>query len=129
MDSLPQPNELIGLFVAVVAALAFVSYLLYAKGMDAGLSRRRVWRTLAAVWLVVLGLLAVLLALRAVIGTPVVEGSTFGGISVAQMTPAKWALLAVAIVVVCAAALWLRQAIAAFDGHKPAHPDRWVWPL
>jgi hypothetical protein len=124
MDSLPQPNELIGLFVAIAAALAFVSYLLFAKGMEAGLSRRRVYRTLVAVWIVVLGLLALLFGVRALVGTPLVSGGPAeGGLSLAQMTPAKWALTALAIVLVCVGGSWLRRTVQAFERvPRPAKP-------
>lgn len=115
-SSLPSIPEIIGLFVAVVLALAFVSYLLYAKGRDIGLPRQRITRSLIAIWAVTLCLLALLFGLRALIGTPVIEGTpSTGGISIAQMTPAKWALVALAAALVVGASLWLRGVIEQFE--------------
>lgn len=120
MDALPSIPELIGLFVAVALALGFVSYLLYIRGMEAGMSRRRVRRTLVAVWLVVFGLLAALLGLRVLVGTPLVAGSpTEGLVSVAHMTPAKWVLTALAVVLVATGAWWLRRTVQAFETRPP----------
>jgi hypothetical protein len=34
------------------------------------------------------------------------------------MTPGKWALLAVTVIVVCGGALWLRKSVAAFEPPK-----------
>lgn len=116
MESLPSVPEIVGLFVAVSLALGFISYMLYAKGRDVGLPRRRVTRTLVAVWAVTLCLLAMLFCLRALIGTPVIAGSpSAGGISVAQMTPAKWALVALAAALVIAVSIWLRGVVQQFE--------------
>lgn len=116
MASLPTVPELIGLFAGVSVALAVCTYLLYARGMASGMSPQRIWRSLISIWTVVLGMLVFLFVVRAIIGTPLIAGSpTAGGISIAQMTPSKWGLLAVTIVVICAGALWLRRSVAAFE--------------
>ncbi|MGE5530735.1 MAG: hypothetical protein ACM3VW_01290 [Bacteroidota bacterium] len=116
MDSLPTIPELIGLFLGVSMALALCTYLLYARGMSSGMSPRRIWRNLISIWVVVLGMLVFLFVVRALIGTPLVSGSATGaGLSFAHMTPAKWALLAVTIIIICTGALWLRKSVAAFE--------------
>lgn len=116
MDSLPSVREIIGLFVAVIFALGFVSYMLYAKGRDMGLPRPRITRTLVGVWAVTLGMLAMLFGIRALIGTPLIEGTpSSGGIAIAQMTPVKWALVAVAAALVVGVSLWLRGVIQQFE--------------
>ena len=116
MNSIPSIPELIGLFLGVSMALALVTYLLYARGMSSGMSPRRLWRSLISIWVVVLGMLVFLFVIRAIIGTPLIAGSpTAGGISIAHMTPPKWALLAVTIIIICAGAFWLRRSVAAFE--------------
>jgi hypothetical protein len=113
---MPSFSETVGLIVALAMGLAFISYLLYARGMDAGFPRRHMLRTVALLWLVVYGVLALLFAVRWLIGTPLVEGSvTMGGLSFATLTPAKWALLVVAIIAVSAAGLWLRATVQSFE--------------
>jgi len=72
-------NEAIAMFVAVLMALGLVSFLAYAKMAQAGLPPRRRQQTLGAVWLLVLGLIALLLALRVLSGGPVIGGSPTGG--------------------------------------------------
>lgn len=112
MDSLPPVPEIIGLFVAIILALIFMSYMLYAKGRDAGLPRQRVTRMVVGVWVMMFAMLAMLFGLRALIGTPIVEGSpSTGGISIAHMTTAKWIMVAVAAALVAAASLWLRGVV------------------
>lgn len=126
MGALPPLNEMIGLFVATALALAFVSYLLYARGMDAGVARRRVWRTIALFWVLSLGLMTLLFGVRALIGTPLVEGSPTegGGLSFAQMNPLRWGLLAVAMGAVAAGACWLRRLVQSLEGRPPTPPKR-----
>jgi hypothetical protein len=116
MASLPTIPELIGLFVGVSMGLALCTYLLYVRGMASGMSPRRIWRSLISIWVVVLGMLVFLFVVRAIIGTPLIAGTpTAGGISIAQMTAAKWGLLAVTIVVICVGAFWLRRSVAGFE--------------
>lgn len=125
MSSLPTTSELLGLAVAITAALAFLSYLMFAKAMDAGLGRRRAYRLLGGLWALVWGMLVVLFAARAFVGTPLLEGSAAEGIiSPAQLSPADWAAVAVAIAVIFAGLLGLRKIVRVLDPPQSSAPPR-----
>ncbi|MEI6501919.1 MAG: hypothetical protein WCP21_12940 [Armatimonadota bacterium] len=131
MSSLPSTSEMLGLVVAIAAALAFISYLMYAKGMDTGLSRRRTYRLLGELWVLIWGMLVLLFAARAFVGTPLLEGSVSEGIiSPAQLAPAHWAAIAVAVAVIFAGLLYLRKIVLVLDPPrthakaKPLPPDQ-----
>ena len=131
MSSLPSTSEMMGLAVAIATALAFLSYLMYAKAKDTGLSRWRAYRLLAELWVLVWGLLAVLFATRAFVGTPLLEGSASEGIiSPAQLSPAHWAAITVAVAVIFAGLLYLRKIIRVLDPppvsakREPLPPDQ-----
>ncbi|MEI6502764.1 MAG: hypothetical protein WCP21_17280 [Armatimonadota bacterium] len=129
MASLPSTSELIGLAVAITAALALLSYLMYAKARDTGLSRRRAYRLLAELWVLIWGMLVVLFATRVFVGTPLLEGSVSEGlISPAQLSTADWVALTIAVVVLFAGLLYLRKIIRVLDpppaGIRNLPPDQ-----
>lgn len=110
-------NELIGLAVAVAIALGLLSLLLWAKGLSAGLPRRRVRSALLSLWLIVFGLVALLVVLRTMIGSPIVTGSyAEGGVSLATLTALQWVLVIASAALVIGAAIWTRRLLTPFMG-------------
>lgn len=131
MSSLPSTSEMMGLAVAIAAALALLSYLMYAKAIDTGLPRRRAYRLLAELWALVWGMLVVLFAARAFVGAPLLEGSASEGIiSPARLTTAHWAAIALAVAVIFAGVLYLRKLVRVLDPppvsakREPLPPDQ-----
>lgn len=125
MQSLPPVNELIGLAVAIASALAFVSYMLYAKARDNGMSARRAFGLLTEVWGLTFALLGLLFLTRAVVGTPLVEGSPSEGVLMtAHLTPASWGVIALTIVLVTIGGLRLHRVLRTLDPPpvKPSAP-------
>ncbi len=113
-------NEAIAMFVAVLMALGLVSFLAYAKMAQAGLPPRRRQQTLAAVWLLVLGLIALLLALRVLSGGPVIGGSpTAGGVWLGLQPRQVIALLA-AVALLIIGYMRLRAVLQPLEDEAPS---------
>lgn len=116
MDILDAPlNELVALAVALALALGLLSLLLWARGLSAGMPRSRVRRALLSLWLIIVGLMALLVAVRGVLGTPLIGGSyAEGQVWLADITGPQWILLGLVAAVVLAAAVWLRRLLRPF---------------
>ena len=72
-------TEWIAVAVAVTAATAFFSYLVYARAADLGHPRRAIWRGLLLVWLCLVVAIIVLAGARTILGGPIIQYSAGGG--------------------------------------------------
>jgi len=71
--------EWITMGIVVVAAAAFVSYLVYLKATALGHSPAHIRRGLSRVWLCLLAAVVVLAGARAIVGGPIISYSPFQG--------------------------------------------------
>jgi len=115
-------NEAIAMFVAVLMALALVSYLAYGQMMQAGLPALRRRQVLVALWLLVGGLIALLLALRVLSGGPVIGGTpTTDGIWMG-LAPRQIIALVGAILLLIIGYVRLRSVLQPLGSGEPASP-------
>ena len=73
-------SEGIGLAFGVLAAMALVSFLVYVRMAQGGLEPGQRWRVLTSLWVLVLGLIALLFALQALSGGPIIGGAPSTGL-------------------------------------------------
>jgi hypothetical protein len=93
-------GEAVGLAAGILAALGLASFLVTTKLRQAGLGGPERRQVLVSLWLLVLGLIALLFALRALSGGPVVAGSPSSGVWLGlQPRQVVALLLAVALLV------------------------------
>ncbi len=115
-------NEAIAMFVAVLLALGLVSFLAYGRMMQAGLSAPRCQQVLVSLWLLVLGLIALLVALRVVSGGPVIGGSpTAGGVWLG-LEPHQVIALVAAIVLLIIGYARIRGILQPLESGEPPRP-------
>ena len=100
-------GEAIGLAVGVLAALGLASFLVYAKMRQVGLEGPERRQVLVSLWLLVLGLIALLFALRALSGGPIVGGSPSTGVWLG-LQPRQVAALVLAMALLVAGYVRLR---------------------
>ena len=113
-----SPAEAIAMGVAVLMALALVSFLAHARMSQGGVDAPRRRQVLTSLWLLVLGLIALLFALRAVSGGPVVAGGPSTGLWLG-LQPRQVAALALALVLLIAGYARLRGILATLEVEPP----------
>lgn len=122
MSDIPV-NEAIALFVAVLLALGLVTFLAYARMAQAGWPAARRRDVLISLWLLVFGLIALLLALRAFSGGPVVGGSATAGGVWLGLAPRQVAALLLAVVLVIVGYARIRYTLQPLEsGEHPVPP-------
>jgi len=115
-------GEGIGLAVAVGLALGLISLLVSAQMTAANIGPARRRQALLSLWLVVLGLIALLFALRALTGGPVIGGSPSTGLWLGHQ-PRQIAALVVAAVLLVVGFVRLHSILAGAMP-RPSIPDR-----
>ena len=126
MDWLAHPNQLIGLLVGVLLALALVTALALSRASAAGLSRRRTRGLVAQLWAALALGLAVLLAARTVVDKPLLSGDTQSGWLVPQLSSAQWGVVGAGLVAAALCLLWAQRTVRLMSGDdrpRPAAPD------
>ena len=93
--------EWIAMAVAVTAATAFFSYLVYVRAADLGHAPRVIWRGLLLVWLCLAAAIVVLAGARAILGGPIIQYSAgSGGFSLGTDAPGSLFVTIAALIVV-----------------------------
>jgi len=113
--------EAIGLAVAILMALGLVSLLAHAKMMEGGFDARRRRHVLISLWLLVFGLIALLVALRALSGGPAIGGSPTTGLWLG-LQPRQVAVLVIALALVMVGVVGLRRILTPLQAAPPAAP-------
>ena len=114
-------TEAIALAVAVLMALALVSFLVTVKLAQSGMGPTGRRQVLVSLWLLIVGLVALLLALRALSGGPLVEGAPSTGIWLG-LQPRQVVALALAIVLLVVGYARLRRILEPLEGQPPVMP-------
>jgi hypothetical protein len=115
-------NEALSMFVAVLMALALVSYLAYGRMAQAGLPPQRRRDVLVALWLLVCGLIALLLALRVASGGPALGGSPAAGGIWLGLEPRQVVALLTAIVLLIVGYARIRVVLQPLESGEPPVP-------
>jgi len=115
-------NEAIAMGVAVVLALGLVSFLAYARMAQGGLPAARRRDVLVALWLLVLGLIALLLALRVLSGGPVIGRSPSTGGMWLGLQPRQVVALGIAIVLLIVGYARMRYVLQPLESGGPPVP-------
>lgn len=128
-------REWIGLGVAILLGLAFITLLLSFSGRQAGLSKRQIWTLTAKLWLAVSGAVGALLVVRMALAGPWGDYSVSGGIVWRELSLGQWVALGGGVLVAGGCLLWARRVVnlMARDGAEvPIVPapsgDEQVWP-
>ena len=126
MDWLQHPNELIGLLVGVLLALALVTALALFRAQAAGLPRRRARGLVLQLWAALALGLAVLLIARSLVGKPLLSGSTQSGWLAPELSPAQWGVVGVGLVGATLCLIWAQRTVRLMSGEdrpRPVVPD------
>ena len=114
-------SQAIALAVAILLALAFVSVLASVKMSQGGVDPRRRRQVLTSLWLLVLGLIALLFALMVLSGGPVIGGSPAAGMWLG-LKPRQMVALALAVVLLVIGYARLRGILAPLEAAGPIAP-------
>ena len=127
MSSSSPLSELVGSVVAIVLALALISYMLYARGAGLGQPRAKVRRAVAALWLAVAMATAALVGVRYLIGGPLVDAAPGAGwVRVTPLSSFEWFGVAAAIAIMLGCLIWAVTAMRSVTGpvsRTPTQPD------
>ena len=110
--------EGIAMFVAVAMAMALVSYLLYGRMVQSGLAPQRRREVLLSLWLLVLGLIALLFALRELSGGPVVGGYPAAGGIWLGLQPRQLVAMGLAIVLLIFGYMRIRKILQVIEAEE-----------